>query len=1107
VQPTFPSPNAAALGKYGDIPVNSHTGVPSISVPIFTVEEGDLKLPISMSYHASGIRVSEVASWVGLGWSLSAGGMITRSVNGGPDEGIQQGSMSGAKSPYVGRGWYKDYGILPELIMCGNRPLSVEGPVLGTNPSWLGCGQLYYEAAKGYIDTEPDLYTFNFAGYSGKFFFDTNRKIHMIPEADVYIEPVNSPNYFYSWKIIAPDGTKYFFGGSATEITYSDPGELGSNKHVSSSTTWYLYKVESVNGEDWINLQYAEDSYSFGNRGGHSVTFREFTGGNCFGCAPGDVVGDIYNVSTVPNTSNVDGRRLSKITTSSGHTTLDFYPSAAAREDLTKYDKSSGLYDVQSPNTISKSLGSIQISYGAICKKFDFSYDYFSSATCTGCLASGMYNSTFDTKRLRLNSIQESSCSGTFLPKYEFTYNATLLPRRYSMARDTWEYYNGIEANRGLLEQFTNPVVGMTYTTGNFRTVNETYTKAGILTRIKYPTGGTSDFDYECHRVSTGSPLVGGLRVKSIVNSDNMGNTITKNFTYANGKLYLNPVNYEYQYPNNNDVFSYAFLGAFDFGITHSSNPTPPMWSSHGYHFGYEQATVDQTGNGSTTYNYMNIAPAMINPGQFPLKPLVAAVGTGETLSEEVKKNDGTLIKSSTNNRGMTGPNITSVMPRKVQLVTALNMPGEYGIWTDYYISTNRYNLIEKTETQDGVTITTTNTYDATGKHNNPTATQFTDSKGIVQREETVYATDAGSGAPAAMHVSTDPNFKNMIGVPIEQKKLVAGVVKSRSVNQFTNSAGKILLTKTIKYPSGTAESVETSYEYNANSNPVVFKKNDGVNFSYLWGYNNAYPIAEIKNAIVPAVSLASLLSTKSITGNVSTWSTVDNGSLIIPFPQTVSFSVSVNGNAGVSFQLKLSIGGVDYFPAKTYVPGAFNESVYLPAGTYQYNFTATGYAGYGSISINTSYQSNLGRSRALHTSFEDTGVTDGASKTGKKVLNGTYSITMPDQIGAYVITYWKRPTGGGAWVFQEQTVTTASATPPNEVIGQAGYSIDEVRMYPKGAEMTTYTYEPGLGILSMTDSNNLISYYEYDILGRLKVIKNDKGEIQKQYSYNYKTN
>src|SRR5688572_27352866 len=80
------SPTAASLGKYGDIPVGYHTGLPSISIPIHTVAEGPLQLPISLSYHAGGLKVMEAASFVGAGWSLNAGGVITRSVNGAPDD-------------------------------------------------------------------------------------------------------------------------------------------------------------------------------------------------------------------------------------------------------------------------------------------------------------------------------------------------------------------------------------------------------------------------------------------------------------------------------------------------------------------------------------------------------------------------------------------------------------------------------------------------------------------------------------------------------------------------------------------------------------------------------------------------------------------------------------------------------------------------------------------------------------------------------------------------------------------------------------------------------------------------------------------------------------
>ena len=80
-----PSPQAAAFARYGEYPVSLATGVPEIKIPLYEIKLGNYTLPISISYHASGIKVDDVASTVGLGWVLNAGGIVSRTVCGAPD--------------------------------------------------------------------------------------------------------------------------------------------------------------------------------------------------------------------------------------------------------------------------------------------------------------------------------------------------------------------------------------------------------------------------------------------------------------------------------------------------------------------------------------------------------------------------------------------------------------------------------------------------------------------------------------------------------------------------------------------------------------------------------------------------------------------------------------------------------------------------------------------------------------------------------------------------------------------------------------------------------------------------------------------------------------
>ncbi len=84
-----PSPNATSIAKFVESPVSYYRGSANVNIPLFNVQTADLSINISIQYDTKGVRVGEIASSVGAGWSLNAGGLITRQVRQRPDEYIR----------------------------------------------------------------------------------------------------------------------------------------------------------------------------------------------------------------------------------------------------------------------------------------------------------------------------------------------------------------------------------------------------------------------------------------------------------------------------------------------------------------------------------------------------------------------------------------------------------------------------------------------------------------------------------------------------------------------------------------------------------------------------------------------------------------------------------------------------------------------------------------------------------------------------------------------------------------------------------------------------------------------------------------------------------
>jgi YD repeat-containing protein len=83
-------------------------------------------------------------------------------------------------------------------------------------------------------------------------------------------------------------------------------------------------------------------------------------------------------------------------------------------------------------------------------------------------------------------------------------------------------------------------------------------------------------------------------------------------------------------------------------------------------------------------------------------------------------------------------------------------------------------------------------------------------------------------------------------------------------------------------------------------------------------------------------------------------------------------------------------------------------------------------------------------------------------------------------------------------WTLAEREITYTSGT---LTISGTG-NIDEVRLHPYDAQMTTYTYDPLIGLKSTIDAKGKIQNYEYDDFQRLQLIRDQDGNIIKAFQY-----
>ncbi len=447
------SPEAAEFLKYGNYPVNLSTGVPNISIPLYTVQSGDYQLPITLNYHASGIKVNQEASWVGLGWNLSAGAQIVLEVRDGPDE---------YNDSFDSQPNYEDVYTYME-----------------NNPN--GYGDSFFTPLKN-NSWIKDVYNFSSPTVSGKFIIEdfANKEITVFPPEAFQVELTGARDT-KSFTITDKMGNQYVFNNTRE---YSQT--LQQYQPPLYTSAWYVDEIITPK-DNVIGFSYHDAGGIWQFSYGQTVT-KTAVEDPLYACKGIDAYSE--TLSSIQNSNSTlftETKKIKDITFNSGRVTFEV--------DRTRLDvlQQSDLSTNPKPcklNTIKVEAKHPATGEYSHVKDIGFNYSYFTSSETT--------SEDYKKYRLRLDKI------GDLIGNEEtkFSYSDIELPLKDSFSQDYWGYYNGASNSDLIPEQYvyispTGLTPYLTQVGSADRNVNSNTIQAGILKEIEYPTKGKTVFDFE----------------------------------------------------------------------------------------------------------------------------------------------------------------------------------------------------------------------------------------------------------------------------------------------------------------------------------------------------------------------------------------------------------------------------------------------------------------------------------------------------------------------------------------------------------------------------------------------------------------------------------
>lgn len=457
-------PNISNFEKVRNVEINKATGTLNYGVDLYSLSvEKDLSIPLNLNFNNNGFKTQSIPGWVGHGWSMNPGGFIVQEIRGHDDLssiGLNQTSIKKRLNDYFSN----SYSVLERY-------------------------NYKKDVFEGKYDGEYDVFQVNLPTDNFGFYVNGGEA------KTTRFRPFKITVSATSIQIIDDKGVKFSFnekyvsssGGSLNEFGYMVAGGV---------VTWYLSEIVTPNGKK-VNFEYIND-YSYKMRNNLLTVYHGPTGYGQVGSPCVSTSGQ-YNGSVLAYSNQKIVSKIKFDDILINFNTVD-------RNDLLGTDNKKG-----------KALSNIEVYKGSnLIDGYRFSY--------------------FNTNRLTLWGIEKvDTKTKIFQSWYKFKYYETgsnkiqdfllVSEKNTTVNEDHWGYYNGGTAFEysipdldysKFLPEFARPAPSISKSS---KAAVGSLSMLGQLSEVETPTKGKIVISYEPNVINFGSlgdiPLVFAREVKS----------------------------------------------------------------------------------------------------------------------------------------------------------------------------------------------------------------------------------------------------------------------------------------------------------------------------------------------------------------------------------------------------------------------------------------------------------------------------------------------------------------------------------------------------------------------------------------------------------------